>query len=100
MYRENYMSERVSQRFLSLMLRAAFFFEPLAPRAISYFLTRKLKELKEQGLISEFKTKIRRLGKFHYRIEIDFDLTEKQTNYVLDELLPNQLKSVRRWVNV
>jgi hypothetical protein len=82
------------------MLRSAFFFEPLAPRAISYFLRRKLKELKEQGLISEFKTKIRRLGKFHYRIQIDFDLTEKQANYVLGELLPDQLKSVRRWVNV
>ena len=49
--RENYMSERISQRFFSLMLRIAFVFEPLAPRAISYFLTRKLKELKEQGLI-------------------------------------------------
>ena len=98
--RENYMSERISQRFFSLMLRIAFVFEPLAPRAISYFLTRKLKELKEQGLISEFKTKIRRLGKFHYKIEIDFDLTEKQAYYVLGELFPNQLKGVRRWVNV
>jgi hypothetical protein len=82
------------------MLRAAFFFEPLAPPAISYFLKRKLKEYKEQGLISEFKTKIRRLGKFHYRIEIDFDLTEKQAQYVLDDLLPNQLKNARRWINV
>ena len=72
----------------------------MAPRAISFFLTRKLNEFKEQGLISDFETKIRRLGKFHYRIEMDFDLTEKQANYVLDELFPNQLKSVRRWVNV
>ena len=51
-------------------------------------------------MISEFKTKIRRLGKFHYKIEIDFDLTEKQAHYVLGELFPNQLKGVRRWVNV
>jgi hypothetical protein len=94
------MSEKVTQRFFSLMLRAAFLFEPLAPRAISYFLTRKLNELKERGLISEFETKIRRLGKFHYRLEIDFDLTGKQANYVLGELFPIQLKSVRRWANV
>jgi len=82
------------------MIRAAFFFEPLAPRAISYYLTRRLKELKKQGLISEFEAKIRRLGKFHYEIEVDFDLTAKQAHYVLGDLLPNQLKSVRRWVNV
>jgi hypothetical protein len=94
------MSERISQGLFSLLLRGAFFFEPLAPRAISFFLTRKLNEFKEQGLISDFETKIRRLGKFHYRIEMAFDLTEKQANYVLDELFPNQLKSVRRWVNV
>ena len=94
------MSERISQRLFSFLLRGAFFFEPLAPRAISFFLTRKLNEFKEQGLISDFKAKIRRLGKFHYRIEMDFDLTEKQANYVLGELFPNQLKNVRRWVNV
>jgi hypothetical protein len=82
------------------MLKGAFFFEPLAPRAISYFLTRKLRELKMRGVISEFKTKIRRLGKFHYKIEVDLDLTEKQAHYVLGELLPNQLKNARRWINV
>ena len=82
------------------MIRFVFFFEPLTSRAISYYLKRKLKELKKQGLISDFKTKIRRLGKFHYRIEIDFCLTEKQTHYVLGDLLQNQLKSVMRWVNV
>jgi hypothetical protein len=82
------------------MIRLAFVFEPLAPRAISYFLKRRLKELKKQGLISDFEAKIRRLGKFHYKIEVDFDLTEKQAHYVLGDLLSNQLKSVRRWVNV
>jgi hypothetical protein len=47
------------------MLRLAFVFEPLAPRAISYYLTRTLKEWKKQGLISEYEAKTRRLGKFH-----------------------------------
>jgi hypothetical protein len=82
------------------MVKAAFIFEPLAPRAISYYLTRTLKEWKKQGLISEYKAKTRRLGKFHYKIEINFDLTSKQTLHVLDDLLPNQLESERRWVNV
>jgi hypothetical protein len=82
------------------MVKAVFIFEPLAPRAISYYLTRTLKEWKKQGLISEYKAKTRRLGKFHYKIEINFDLTSKQTLHVLDDLLPNQLESERRWVNV
>jgi hypothetical protein len=81
------------------MAKAVFIFEPLAQRAISYYLTRTLKEWKKQGLISEFETRTRRLGKFHYKIEIDLDLTSKQALHVLDDLLSNQLKSVRRWVN-
>jgi hypothetical protein len=94
------MSAQISQRFFSLMVKAAFIFEPLAPRAISYYLTRTLKEWKKQGLISEYEAKTRRLGKFHYKIEINFDLTSNQALHVLDDLLLNQLESERRWVNV
>jgi hypothetical protein len=82
------------------MVKLAFVFEPLAPRAISYYFTRTLKEWKKQGLISEYKAKTRRLGKFHYKIEINFDLTSNQALHVLDDLLLNQLESERRWVNV
>jgi hypothetical protein len=81
------------------MVKVVSVFEPLAQRAISYYLTRTLKEWKKQGLISEFETRTRRLGKFHYKIEIDLDLTSKQALHVLDDLLPNQLKNVRRGVN-
>jgi hypothetical protein len=55
--------------------------------------------MEKARLISEFETRTRRLGKFHYKIEINLDLTSKQTLHVLDDLFPNQLKSVRRWVN-
>ena len=81
------------------MVKVAFVLEPLAPRVIFYYLTQRLKEWKKQGLISEFQTKIRRLGKFHYKIEVDLDVTSKQTLHVLDDILPSQLKSVRRWFN-
>jgi len=39
-----------------------------------------------------FETRTRRLGKFHYKIEINLDLTSKQALHVLGDLLPNQLK--------
>jgi len=93
------MSTIISQRVFSLIVKVAFVFEPLAPRVIFYYLTQRLKEWKKQGLISEFQTKIRRLGKFHYKIEVDLDVTSKQTLHVLDDILPSQLKSVRRWFN-
>jgi hypothetical protein len=93
-------SSSVREKLTGLLLRVAFAFEPLAPTAISFYLGRRLNELKDEGLISGYKSRTQRLGKFHYRIEIDFDLTEKQAHYFLDDLLPNQLKGARRWVNV
>jgi hypothetical protein len=82
------------------LLRAAFVFEPLAPRAISYYLARLLKRWKQQGLILAYKTRTRRLGKFHYKTQVDLELSPEQAAYILSDLLPNKLKSVRRWFNV
>src|SRR4030042_6810653 len=96
----NNVSSRVSERLFSVFLRLAFAFEPLAPRAISYLLNRRLSQLKTQGLISEYNTRTVRLGKFHYKIEIDLDLTGKQAFHVLDDILPKQLNLMRRWFNV
>ena len=94
------MSSSVREKLTGLLLRVAFVFEPLAPTAISFFLGRRLNELKEEGLISDYKSRTRRLGKFHYRIEIDLDVTSSQVQHILNDLLPNQLKGIRRWFNV
>jgi hypothetical protein len=90
------MSSSVRDRFTGLLVRAAFLFEPLAPTAISFYLGRRLNELKEEGRISDYKTQTHRLGKFHYRIEVDLDVDSRQTLYLLDDLWPNQLKGARR----
>jgi hypothetical protein len=90
------MSSSVRDRFTGLLVRAAFLFEPLAPTAISFYLGRRLNELKEEGRISDYKTQTHRLGKFHYRIEVDLDVDSRQTLNLLDDLLPNQLKGARR----
>jgi hypothetical protein len=84
--------ERVFGRLIEFIL----VFEPLAPQAISYYMRRRLSEWKQQGLISGYETRTRRLGKFHYKIEVDLDLTAKQTLHALGELFPNQLENVRR----
>ena len=84
--------ERVFRRLIGFIL----VFEPLAPRAISYYLTQRLSEWKQRGLISGYETRTRRLGKFHYKIEVDLDLTSKQILHVLRDLFPKKPKSVRR----
>jgi hypothetical protein len=93
-------SSRVRERFTGLIVRAALFFEPLAPTAISFYMGRRLNELKEKGMISDYKTRTQRLGRFHYKIEVDLDVDSKQVLHILDDLLPNQLNGIRRWINV
>jgi hypothetical protein len=85
----------VRDRFMSFFLRYASFFEPLALFGISYYLNQKLKQYKRQGRISTYKTHTKRLGKWHYKIEVDVDVTARQTAFVFAEL-SEQLKGLRR----
>ena len=77
-------------------MRFAFFLEPFAPPAISYYVSRRLDQFRQQGLIGDYKAKTSRLGKFHYKVEVDMDLTGEQAFCVVDDLLPDQFKHVRR----
>jgi hypothetical protein len=90
----------ISELVFRQLVRAAFVFEPLAPTAISYYLARLLKRWKQQGLILGYRTRTRRLGKFHYKTQVDLELSQKQAVDLLDDLLLSKLKSVRRWFNV
>jgi hypothetical protein len=90
----------VSELVFRQLLRAAFVFEPLAPTAVSYYLARQLKRWKQQGLILGYKTRTRRLGKFHYKTQVNLELSPEQAAYILGDLLPDKLKGVRRWFNV
>jgi hypothetical protein len=94
------MSVAVNEKLMGLMVKAAFFFEPLAPTAISYYLGRKLGQWKNEGLISDYKTHTQRLGKFHYNVQLDLDLNSKQAKHVLENFLPEQTRNLRRWANV
>ena len=89
----------VGERVFRQLLRAAFVFEPLTPRVVSYYLARRLKRWKQQGLILDYKTRTKRLGKFHYKTQIDLDLNSDQAVHILGDL-SNKLKRVRRWFNV
>jgi hypothetical protein len=62
----------------SVFIKIAYRFEVLYPQAIKFLLDRKLKEYKTKGKLSEYKLKTKRMGKFHYFLEMDLFLdTEK-----------------------
>ena len=82
---------------IRVLLRALFVFEPLAPTAITVLVNRQLHRFKDAGAIGNYKTKSKRLGKFHYRVEIDLDVTGMQAIHLLGNLFPNQLNRFRRW---
>jgi hypothetical protein len=93
--------ESVSQSLVSsairVLMKVAFAFEPLAPTAITLYINQQLHRYKEGGVIGNYKTHTKRLGKYHYRIEMDFDLTGKQATHLLANIFPKQLSKYGRW---
>ncbi|MDR1992545.1 MAG: hypothetical protein LBQ98_03460 [Nitrososphaerota archaeon] len=82
-----------------VLLRFTFALEPLAPAVISVLMNQGLRRYKKGGLISRYKTHTKRLGKYHYRIEIHLDLTGIQVAHLAANLLSMRLNIVGRWYN-
>jgi hypothetical protein len=78
--------------------KIAFRFEPLAPTAITFFANQRLSHLRDSGKIGDYKAKTRRLGKFHYIIEVDLGLTGAQAVHLVGNMLPEQYNFLRRWI--
>ena len=97
MTEEESVSESLIDSAIRVLLRVVFIFEPLAPTAITVLMNQQLHRFKEAGAIGDYKTHTKRLGKFHYRIEIDLDLTGMQAIHLLGNLFPKQLSRFRRW---
>jgi hypothetical protein len=91
-------SESLLDSAVRVLLRVAFAFEPLAPTAITVLMNQQLHRFKESGVIGGYKAHTKRLGKFHYRIEINLDVTGMQTVHLLTNLFPNRLSMFRRWL--
>ena len=86
----------MSRSFSSLLAKFILLFEPISPRFVSFLVGRKLKEWKNKGLIDYYKTKTKRIGKFHYKIYLDLDLTQEQASRILRDTLIQALKRIRR----
>ncbi len=90
-------TESLVESATRVLLRVAFAFEPLAPTGIVIVMNQQLHRFKEAGAICDYKTHAKRLGKFHYLIELDLDVSGMQALHLLTNLFPNQLSWVRRW---
>ncbi|MDR0373496.1 MAG: hypothetical protein LBI79_08085 [Nitrososphaerota archaeon] len=80
-----------------VLLRIAFTFEPLAPAVISVFVNQGLRRYKEGNIVSGYKTRTKRLGRYHYLIEIHLDLTGMQAVHLATNLSPMRLGIFGRW---
>ena len=94
---EESVSESLVESAVRVLLRVVFVFEPLAPTAITVLMNQQLRRFKERGAIGNYKTKTKRLGKYHYRIEVNLDLTGRQAIHLLSNLFPSQFNRLRRW---
>jgi hypothetical protein len=97
MTQQESISESIIDSAVRVLLRVAFTFEPLAPTAITVLMNQQLHKYKNTGAIGDYKAKTKRLGKFHYRIEVDLDVTGMQALHILANLFPNQISRFRRW---
>jgi hypothetical protein len=97
MTNEESVSESLVGSAVRVLMRVAFVFEPLAPTAITVLMNQQLRRFKEAGAIGKYKTHTKRLGKYHYRIVMDLDLTGMQAVHLLGNLFPKQLSRFRRW---
>jgi len=58
----------------SVFIKIAYRFEIFYPQAMKYLLNRKLNEYKTKGTITDYKVKTKRMGKFHYILQMDLFL--------------------------
>jgi len=68
----------VRDKLIGFALKYLKFFEPFAKFGISYYLNRQLRLYRNQGLLAGYRTRVQRLGFWHYRINVSLDLTPSQ----------------------
>ena len=86
------MNARVTRGFVQLFIDLFSIFEPLAPPFMSLYFRRRLNRWKDAGLISGYRSGIKRMGRLHYVITVDLEMTQKQTDGLLTRILSQAFK--------
>lgn len=92
-------------RLASFLLKLFPLFEPLLPSYISLRLRRLFRRWKRQGMILGYRTRTTRMGKLHYKVSVDLDLTPEQAKIILKQAsarialaLPRNSEEVIEWL--
>ena len=80
------MGARVTGGFVQLFIDLSSILEPLAPPFMSLYVRRQLNRWRDAGLISGYNSGIKRVGRLHYVITVDLELTQKQTDGLLTRM--------------
>lgn len=79
------LASRVRDGLLRFLTEVFVDVEPLDLPVMSLFIRRYLGRWKAEGLVLSYETGAERLGKHHYRIVVDLDLTKKQAERAVAE---------------
>lgn len=55
-----------------------------------------MKEWKRNGFIDSYRIRTQRIGKFHYRIDVDLELMPQQASCMLEDTLIRILRGIGR----
>jgi hypothetical protein len=61
----------MSGSLLSSLIKFSFRLEFFFPQFIKFFISRKLKEYQEKGVLADYKVRAKRKGRHHYFFELD-----------------------------
>ena len=81
------MAARVTEGFVQLFIDLFSILEPVAPPFMSLYFRRQLRRWRNAGLISGYSSGIKRVGRLHYVITADLELTQKQADGLLTRIL-------------
>lgn len=68
----------IRELIISSFIKVSFRFERFFPQFIKLFLNRRLGEYKDKGVLTEYKVKTKRRGKYHYSFEVDLFVNLKK----------------------
>ena len=68
----------IRELIISGLIKVSFRFERFFPQFIKLFLNRKLEEYREKGVLTDYKVKTKRRGKYHYSLEVDLYVNVKK----------------------
>jgi hypothetical protein len=83
-------------RFSPFLVKAAFFFEPIASPFISLFVKRTLGAWKKNGKLDQYRVKTTRIDKYHFKMDLDIVVNSEQSRTALQRALFQLLTTLRR----